>query len=174
MLFDLLKNTPKVLNRIDRENDYFISSPIFLLLCIILIAKGVVFTGFRKEDVEFTILILLLGAVLAFASLYFIIPLLLSFISKLMGGNANKNNLRIVLALSLIPTIPALLLEIMNAHLHISFFGTQQTMEFIGSIFQLRILIIGLAHYNLFSFKHSAMVLITFYSLLIILGMLVK
>lgn len=153
MLLHLLAKPITVFKRID-SGEFSFSTGIVILFfliysCLILLNGNDSYSSLLSE-------IPLVG--LEFVFLYYISPFIFSKFSRLIGGVANNRDMRIVL---------------LNNFYSDSFSGSVAFLDGFGSLFQFKILILGLAYYNKFSIKHALMVLITLSTFILLLRFLI-
>jgi hypothetical protein len=169
MLIQLFTKPIAVFKRIESDESIFSSGSVFLFIIVYSC-----FTFLNGNDSYSSLLYGIPLVILEFVFLYFISPFIFSKISGLVGGVANSNSMRIVFAASLIPTIPGYAFMMLNDFWYDSFLGSVTFLEGVGSLFQFKILILGLAYYNKFSVKHAMMVLIILFASITILGIPIK
>lgn len=139
---------------------------------IIILSLNFAIQSFFLDELVLSIISGLIALLLCYLFLTHIIPFFLIQISKWGGGVASKNDLRNVLAISMVPLIPAFLLE-NYSQIEGYFIRSSELAGFLLQCVFLKILILGIARFNKFSTKESAIVLIIFWVFMNMLGIFI-
>ncbi len=146
-----------------------------LIRWIVLVLMSLSFTASNYTEIGHAGAALVSG-IFVLATLYlllvYLVPVIFKAISSWSGGVGTKNDMSNVIFLSLLPYVPAMLLE-GYSEMSGNYYQSSEIASLILRCVSLKISILGISYYNVFSIKNSAIVLITFYGTLLVLAMVI-